>query len=521
MPILLALYTLVGLWFVLKGAAIVDGRLIFTLFDDAMISMTYARNLASGHGLVWNPGDAPVEGFTNPLWTLMMALLHRMPIGEYTMSAAVSTLALLCLLRTLFNVYRASGNQLFPVVVTASSYSLLYWSLRGMEVGLLACLLTEILSWTRRYEEERKRSLVAIMALVALGVFTRMDALLWVGPLALFFFRNKDNKAVQAVVAAGAGSLAALTAVRLAYYGEWLPNTYYLKLTGSRTLERWHRGAAAMGNSLKNSSWPLMVFLGLNAVVTPPKAWWQKVELPLTLALLQIGYCVHVGGDAWEWYRFPNRYFSVIVPCLALAVAPLYSRLTQILITKLAWRRTGEAFLFGLLTYVAFAGEWVHWGRLFWQRPIPSALEWQQTELALTFARYVKPTTKVAVFNAGLFCYFSHVTCLDALGKSDKHIARKPAQGAFYPGHDKTDYAYTFLDLNPDIVVGPHPLGSVPDFLAQVQAKTPLRRTCDHLWFRQDRQWPDSLKTAWNKDWLIPDDIGLGLALKARSLVKR
>ena len=28
---------------------------MFTLFDDAMISMCYARNLAAGHGLVWDP----------------------------------------------------------------------------------------------------------------------------------------------------------------------------------------------------------------------------------------------------------------------------------------------------------------------------------------------------------------------------------------------------------------------------------------------------------------------------------
>ena len=32
------------------------------LFEDAMISMRYARHLAAGHGLVWNIGEAPIEG---------------------------------------------------------------------------------------------------------------------------------------------------------------------------------------------------------------------------------------------------------------------------------------------------------------------------------------------------------------------------------------------------------------------------------------------------------------------------
>jgi hypothetical protein len=50
----------------------VDGERYFALFDDAMISMRYAWNLSHGSGLVWNPGEY-VEGYTNPLWTLVMS----------------------------------------------------------------------------------------------------------------------------------------------------------------------------------------------------------------------------------------------------------------------------------------------------------------------------------------------------------------------------------------------------------------------------------------------------------------
>ena len=44
--------------------------------DDAFISFRYAANLVAGHGLVWNPGER-VEGYSNFLWTLLMAV----PIG--------------------------------------------------------------------------------------------------------------------------------------------------------------------------------------------------------------------------------------------------------------------------------------------------------------------------------------------------------------------------------------------------------------------------------------------------------
>jgi hypothetical protein len=68
--------------FILRSAFRVEGRLTFSLFDDAMISLTYARNLAEGNGLVWTAGESPVEGYTNFLWTLGMTLPHCAGLPE-------------------------------------------------------------------------------------------------------------------------------------------------------------------------------------------------------------------------------------------------------------------------------------------------------------------------------------------------------------------------------------------------------------------------------------------------------
>ena len=42
--------------------------------EDAHIMFRYAENFASGQGLVWNAGLPPVEGATEFLWTLLLAL---------------------------------------------------------------------------------------------------------------------------------------------------------------------------------------------------------------------------------------------------------------------------------------------------------------------------------------------------------------------------------------------------------------------------------------------------------------
>ena len=45
--------------------------------DDAYISYRYARNLADGVGLVWNPGEH-VEGYSNFLWVVILAGLNKL-----------------------------------------------------------------------------------------------------------------------------------------------------------------------------------------------------------------------------------------------------------------------------------------------------------------------------------------------------------------------------------------------------------------------------------------------------------
>jgi hypothetical protein len=82
-----------GLYFIFITSAIgADGKRYFMLFDDAMISMRYAWNLAHGYGLVWYPGNF-IQGYSNLLMTLLMAL----PAMFLDRSATVLAVQLFCL----------------------------------------------------------------------------------------------------------------------------------------------------------------------------------------------------------------------------------------------------------------------------------------------------------------------------------------------------------------------------------------------------------------------------------------
>src|SRR5512136_1793336 len=81
------------------------GQRYYVLFDDAMVSMRYAWNLAHGNGAVWNIGEY-VEGYTNPLWMLYMAFWHLLPIAASKISLAIQITGAVLLGLNLVFIYK-------------------------------------------------------------------------------------------------------------------------------------------------------------------------------------------------------------------------------------------------------------------------------------------------------------------------------------------------------------------------------------------------------------------------------
>src|SRR4030067_3853236 len=147
--IIVLIYTLYAVVYIYRTSFVVNGELYFVLFDDAMISMRFAKNLAHGYGLVWNPGGERIEGYTNPLWVVFMALFHLFPIPAAKMSLFIQASGALFLIANLFFVREIarslSGSWLvgvLAVVLTAFYSPLNNWGLQGMEVSALALLTT-------------------------------------------------------------------------------------------------------------------------------------------------------------------------------------------------------------------------------------------------------------------------------------------------------------------------------------------------------------------------------------------
>ena len=180
--LLAAFYAAWGLLYVWRTSFLLDGERIFVLWDDAMISMRYASNLVAGDGLVWTPGER-VQGISNLGVTLAMAALHGLPVGELRQSLLfqLANLALLLgILALAAHLARelVPGDRLLPVLAAAAAalYApLSIWSLQGSDVGPVAAVLPGALVVSARTLRQRRGPSRAAWALLALGVFLRLD----------------------------------------------------------------------------------------------------------------------------------------------------------------------------------------------------------------------------------------------------------------------------------------------------------------------------------------------------------
>src|SRR5690606_7995023 len=112
--------------------------------DDAYISYRYARNFANGLGLVYNLGE-PIEGYTNFLWTVILAGAAK--VG-FDLDVAAKVLGGLAACGSLALVYAISGRlrplRLVPCLATwlfATSAVNAGYAVFGLETGLFVCAI--------------------------------------------------------------------------------------------------------------------------------------------------------------------------------------------------------------------------------------------------------------------------------------------------------------------------------------------------------------------------------------------
>jgi arabinofuranosyltransferase len=226
--------------------------------DDAYITFRYSRFVAMGRGPYFNVGER-VEGYSNLLLMLLMvpviavggagaALWGAKLIGGVCGALSLVAAFALCVRLQRDEADRVpswiAGVLAAGVIAVSPSYALN--SVSGLETTLFGlCITGGVLLGTISAQEDRWRG--AGLAF-ACGVLSRPEGPLvfavWWSAQAVSAILSRSVRWIRSHLVADAVIVTAVFAAqvvfrRIAYDGEWLPNTYFAKAGGFWTIGAW------------------------------------------------------------------------------------------------------------------------------------------------------------------------------------------------------------------------------------------------------------------------------------------
>lgn len=198
--------------------------------DDAFVTFRYAENLVNGHGLVFNPGDKPVEGYSNFLWLLILSLLYAIGLSTY-LSAKILGIAFFLVSAIIWFRYLKNNQEgslwAAPILFLISPITA-FWAVSGLELGLHSLLVSGAIISLLKKSSWSSVFLTLIVLNRPEGFIIAFSAILliWILDRRL---GQVDGKYISLNLAVVIIFSILLLTFRMSEFGYPLPNTYYMK----------------------------------------------------------------------------------------------------------------------------------------------------------------------------------------------------------------------------------------------------------------------------------------------------
>lgn len=424
--------------------------------DDAYISFSYAKNLASGRGLVFSE-DIRVEGYSNFLWVLFTALGYLFVGTNDDPFPVVRVFAFVFLLTAGFLTYKLSRQKagsfisLCAVLLLFSSTDLFRAAQSGLEtVPYVAAVLFGWWVYCGELDGQRRWSMLAFVPAALMRVDGFVPAFVVLG-FETAYSLSRGRFSVRSWLrwwAPAALIWGAYFAWRWAYYGLPLPTTYYAKTLVS------------LGNPLRgvHQGGVFLWEYGLIAVVPWifTAALWgprRQVAALVVGALATLAYVGKVGGDWMPFHRFLLPILPLVAVLMAWGVQAAYDKASEVgpRLTRLtATLAVCCALLMGLWASAAVVNTRVEGWKL--TRAEELADHTRNNLLSVVpLMRWVPRSAgdKLVTDYAGVFSVFTHAAIIDMWGLCQKDIALRGGAVGINPIYGK-ECAECYVDIDPD-----------------------------------------------------------------------
>ncbi|NWF70970.1 MAG: hypothetical protein HXY40_17940 [Chloroflexi bacterium] len=464
--------------------------------DDAFITFRYSRNLVEGQGFVYNYGVRTL-GTTTPLFTLLLAGISlgtgQQDFQWYAIALSALADALNCALLFLIT-RRATGSQMLGIVLGALwalAPRSVTFAIGGMETSPnILWMLAAVWCYLSAAENPPAAGIRGWLAdkivwmgvFAGLGLWTRIDAALWVAPLFAYHWwehlraaQKHDGRSYLPLRAwlACLLTFAPWLLFSTLYFGSPLPNSINAKSLAYVMPS----GAAFVELALRNYAFPFF------EVQLLPESWRTVgglffMTLYLLLALLGLLYSARNAPRLLPFLLYPWLYlaaFSLANPLIfRWYTLPPLPALTLGLVCGL-WSIIGAekinraapivASAFGVFWLAASLNVWTLHPDHGPDRPAPQ-MAWHQIELyyerigrQLREDYGVTPQTRVASADIGAIGYFSRATIVDTVGLVTPELRR------YYPNAPEWIVAGQNYAVPPQLI-----LDTQPDYFVTMEA---------------------------------------------------
>jgi hypothetical protein len=343
------------------------------IVDDAFISAAYARTLAEAGTFAPTSRDDPVEGVSNPAWTLLISLLRlvglfdqgQVWLGRSDYVWVIRVIAIMCFVATLACFYATARTIASPdksalasafagtCLALIPTYAI--WSLSGLENPLFGLIAAALLLVVTRASAENRLLLPSTAVLCGFIVLaasaTRPDGLILGGAYAILVLvqgRARPRQLSVAWLLYGATIVVPLGCVLLwrhAVFGLWVPNTAIAKGQSTPTLAMLVHQAGAVGAALtlpicflmlgllaacllgkrpdSQTAWAigsaltLLAFAAAGFAVLAPD-WMSEFRFSTAVVVLSAGYIAL--ASAWLLRLEPRRTFRLVASAIAVVM---------------------------------------------------------------------------------------------------------------------------------------------------------------------------------------------------------
>jgi hypothetical protein len=454
------------------------------MFEDGLTTITHARNVPLGLGLVHHAGEGHVHGFTSAIGVLIPLAGELIHEGSGMLAMRLASLVAVCVAlvyaRLICRDLRLGAfPTAFVLAYLAFDQNMVFYGMSGMETQVAVAVILGGVYHVRRED------LVASGVWLGLAPLARPEFVLWVAPALAYLAVRNLRRATASAGVAGA-IIAPWLVFTTFYYGSPIPNTIVAKATSSPIpailsngsplpwLE-WLAGQLAGHVELllshfepfhevwSTSAAPLptpvliviaVVVADLLAIGLVPSrqlaGWWPV----LTFLALFFAYRVYFIPviNYYDWYLPPFLALVMIVVAVGL------ERITAV--------RAGVTRTLAVALGVAFA---IHMPFSF---VVESKVQSVESQVRTNVGEYLRTNVpagqSVTSESAGYIGYYGNVKLYDYPGLTSKNSVR--ALQALPP--DQRDLPHLVAALQPDwLVLRPWELDSLREKLPDVAAR--------------------------------------------------